>query len=573
MSRAAIYARFSTDLQRDRSIEDQIALCQRFAAQQDASVVRTYSDKAKSGASLLGREGLLSLMEDARAGLFDTVIVEALDRISRDQEDLAGVYKRLSFASVRIVAVHDGQADAVQIGVRGLLGSLFLADLAHKVRRGLQGVVRDGRHAGGKAYGYKPVLGKPGELVVDEAEAAVVRRIFTEYVGGRSPRAIAKGLNDDGILPPRGSVWNASTINGNGKRGTGILQNPLYVGEIIWNRVRMLRDPNSGKRISRVNPESEWHRAAAPHLRLIDDALYQAAQNRKRDNSSGRDPSMPMVRKPHLLSGLLRCGCCGSGMSLAGTDDGRRRVQCSRARESGSCNNRTRFYLDTIERTVIGNLSAIFREPEVLAEYVRIYREEWRARTQAAVRNRDALARDLADVRGQIDRMVKLYTKDVIDETRAERELLELRGREIDLDAELARATREVPVIELQAGAVDEFRATVDGLAHLLPEMAASDAALAHNFRKLVDAVVVYPSQPTKIEVVGKLAALVGGRGQPSEGLAPALSMVAGARSSRKSREADPALRKRREAGELVVFGPWFAVPGAALPGKRVASL
>jgi DNA invertase Pin-like site-specific DNA recombinase len=561
MTRAAIYGRFSTDLQRDRSVEDQFALCDGFAKREGLSIVRSYSDKAKSGASIFGRDGLLNLMEDARAGLFDAVVVEALDRISRDQEDLAGIYKRLSFAGVKLIAVHDGQADAVQIGVRGLLGSLFLADLAHKVRRGLQGVIRDGRHAGGKAYGYHPVPGKPGELSIDQAEAAVVRRIFTEYVEGASPRAIARKLNDEGILPPRGTVWNASTINGNGKRGTGILQNPLYAGEIIWNRVRMVRDPASGKRLSRVNPESEWHRAKAPHLRIIDDALFHAARERKIDNSHDRDPSKPMVKKPHLLSGLLRCGVCGSGMSLSGTDDGRRRVRCSRSKESGSCSNRTRFYLDVVEQTVIDNLASIFREPEVLDEYLRIYREEWRARTQAAVRNRDAISRGLADVKGQIDRMVKLYAKGVIDEARAERELLELRGREIDLSTELSRASSDVPVIELHADAVAEFRATVDSLALRLPQIAKSEAALAANFRKLIDAVVVHPGRPAQIEVVGKLAALIGKASRGGE--APALSMVAGDRSSRKS----------REVRGLLIFGPWEAIQAAGVPRKLAASL
>jgi DNA invertase Pin-like site-specific DNA recombinase len=561
MNRAVIYARFSTDLQRDRSIEDQQALCEAYAAREGFSVFRLYSDKARSGASIFGRDGLLSLMDDARAGLFDAVVVEALDRISRDQEDLAGIYKRLSFAGVKLIAVHDGTADAVQIGVRGLLGSLFLADLAHKVRRGLQGVIRDGRHAGGKAYGYKPVPGKPGELFIDEAEAAVVRRIFTDYVEGSSPRAIARRLNEDGILPPRGAVWNASTINGNGKRGTGILQNPLYAGEIIWNRVRMVRDPSSGKRISRVNPESEWHRAKAPHLRIVEGALYRAAQKRKRSNSHERDPSTPMVKKPHLLSGLLRCGVCGSGMSLSGTDDGRRRVRCSRAKESGSCSNRTRFYLDTIERTVIENLASVFRDEDVLAEYIRIYREEWRARTQAAVRNRDALARELADVKGQIDRMVRLYARGMIDEARAERELLELRGREIDLSTELSRAESAVPVIELHAEAVEEFRSLIDDLANRLPEIARREARLAEGFRKMVDAVIVTPGPPAKIEVAGKLAALIGKASRDHEG--PGSSVGSGG----------PFRSERPGVRGLLIFGPWCAVQDAAPARNRVASL
>jgi site-specific DNA recombinase len=143
--KAAIYARYSSDLQKDTSITDQLALCSHFANGNGYKIVGEYTDKARSGASLMGRDGVLDLMADAKLKRFDTVIVESLDRLSRDQEDLSGIYKCLSFSGIQIIAVHDGKADPVQIGVRGLLGSLYLADLAHKVRRGMTGRVAEGK--------------------------------------------------------------------------------------------------------------------------------------------------------------------------------------------------------------------------------------------------------------------------------------------------------------------------------------------------------------------------------------------------------------------------------------------
>ena len=111
-------------------------------------------DKARSGASVFGREGLMRLMDAARERAFDVVLVEALDRLSRDMEDLAGIHKRLSFLGIKIHAVHDGTADAILVGIRGLVGQMQREDGAKKVRRGMAGVIRDGRHAGGRAYGY-----------------------------------------------------------------------------------------------------------------------------------------------------------------------------------------------------------------------------------------------------------------------------------------------------------------------------------------------------------------------------------------------------------------------------------
>lgn len=228
MTRAVIYARFSTELQNEKSTEDQIALCRAHAAHQNLNVVGIYEDKARSGASIFGREGLMRLMDAARERAFDVVLVEALDRLSRDMEDLAGIHKRLSFLGIEIQAVHDGTADAILVGIRGLVGQMQREDGAKKVRRGMAGVIRDGRHAGGRAYGYRPVPGRPGELEIIDAEAEVVRQIFAAYAGGRPPREIAGDLNRQGVAPPRGTRWNASTINGNAQRGAGLIFNELY---------------------------------------------------------------------------------------------------------------------------------------------------------------------------------------------------------------------------------------------------------------------------------------------------------------------------------------------------------
>ena len=154
--RAVGYSRFSTDLQNEKSIADQEALIRRYADQHGFQIVKLHMDAAQSGASIFGRDGLLELLADAKAGKFDAVIVEELDRLSRDMEDLAGIHKRLSFMDIDIIAVHEGTASTVTVGLRGLVGQLFREDNARKVRRGLQGKVRSGLSAGGKAYGYRP---------------------------------------------------------------------------------------------------------------------------------------------------------------------------------------------------------------------------------------------------------------------------------------------------------------------------------------------------------------------------------------------------------------------------------
>ena len=100
--------------------------------------------------------------------------------------------------------------------------------------------------------------GRPltGERRINAQEAAIVRRIFEDYAAGVSPRAIAKRLNAEGVPGPR-RKWGPSTIHGNRQRGTGILNNELYIGRLVWNRLRYVKDPETGKRVSRLNPEPD----------------------------------------------------------------------------------------------------------------------------------------------------------------------------------------------------------------------------------------------------------------------------------------------------------------------------
>jgi DNA invertase Pin-like site-specific DNA recombinase len=146
--RTVIYTRYSSDLQREASIEDQIRLCRQRIEQEGWEYLHTYTDRAQSGASAL-RPAYQSLLEDARRGEFDVVVSEALDRLSRDQEDVAGLFKRLRFAGVRLFTLAEGEISELHVGLKGTMNALFLKDLAQKVCRGLEGRVRHGRSGGG----------------------------------------------------------------------------------------------------------------------------------------------------------------------------------------------------------------------------------------------------------------------------------------------------------------------------------------------------------------------------------------------------------------------------------------
>jgi DNA invertase Pin-like site-specific DNA recombinase len=222
--RAAIYARYSTELQRDASIEDQVRLCKAKIVTEGWTLAATYTDHAQSGANHL-RPGYQQLLADARSGAFDVVVAEALDRLSRDQEHVAALFKQLSFAGIKMVTLTEGEISALHVGLKGTMNALFLTDLRQKVRRGLEGRVRQGRSGGGLCFGYDVAheLDARGERVcggriVNQAEAAVVRRIFEAFESGKSPRAIAHALNAEHVPGPGGKPWTDTTIRGHALR-------------------------------------------------------------------------------------------------------------------------------------------------------------------------------------------------------------------------------------------------------------------------------------------------------------------------------------------------------------------
>ncbi len=507
MRRAAIYARYSSELQSAASIDDQFALCRTYCAREGFFVVGEFSDRAMSGASLLGRQGLAELMTRAQERTVDVIVVESLDRLSRSMKDLAALHEELSaFLGVDIVAVHEGRADTIQIGVRGLVGALYLSDLAQKTRRGLAGKLRIGQRAGGLPYGYRPIAGRPGEHEIHEGEAETVRRIFESYAKGLPPRQIAADLNAAGVTPSRGRAWNASTLNGSAKRASGMLANEVYRGVIVWNRVGKVTNPRTGKRVPRINAPETWERVDAPHLRIVDEELWSAVQDRRKERRHG--PHAWTRRPTRPFSGLLKCAVCGSGVVSAGSDHGRPIAQCSRVRESGDCSNKRRIYLDTLEAAIFEGLLDYFRRPEEISAYLAEYHAERRRLAAADCASRDKLDRRLAEIDRQILRLVDAIAEGAGAASLGAK-IAALEIEQASLRQRLA-AMAEPDVVALHPATLSRYMAMLQDLSAEF--MGGEKTVALAMLRDLIEAIIVEPreaGEPAVFSIRGRLAALL----------------------------------------------------------------
>ena len=386
--RCAAYARYSSDLQSPSSIEDQLRKCRECAALHGFQFMdeHIYVDQAISGVGA-DRPGLRSLMAAAlsQARPFDVILVDDSSRLSRDTKDALSIFERLNFSGIRLIAVSQGidsqnEQAQVLVTVHGMVDSLYVKELAKKTHRGLEGLVLKGRHAGGRTFGYNTAPADDGRgktLIVNEIEAAIVRRIFQMSANGLSLKKIATALNRECIQPPRPRAgklhptWCPTAIR-------EMLYRDLYMGRLVWNSSKFVKVPGTNRRVRRARPENEWRIVQREELRIIDQELWQRVSDRLtrlKDFYVGRRKPGLLQRSAtssYLFSGLLKCGKCGGNLVIVTGNKGPgqyRKYGCSQHFYRGACSNNLLERQDWLEKRLLAELQGDVLKPEAI-EYV-----------------------------------------------------------------------------------------------------------------------------------------------------------------------------------------------------------
>lgn len=488
--RAAIYARYSSDAQKATSIEDQERNCRRRADNESWQVVAIFSDEAISGATS-DRPGYQRMQRAALRREFDVLILDDLSRLSRDSLECEKVIRKLEFASIRIVSGcgYDSESKAKKIhrGFRAMQNEMFRDDLADKVHRGLTGQALRGHWCGGRPYGYRlqPITdasqrdayGHAAQvgtrLVIDAKQARVIKEIFQMYVDGQSHRAIAAELNERGV-PSVGTTWKRKKYRSRGWVGSAvrvITMNRLYVGEVVWNKTRFVIDPNTERTVRRARPKSEWITHRDESLRIVTDAVFAKAQARTKIRSNS-DARLKCGGKPkYLLSGLLKCGECGSSFVFA---DGRA-YACSGLVHGGACSNRTRVRKDVLERVIIGAIRDELLDPSRVARMAKELERRFAERVKTATQKGIDAPREVAELDARLDRLrARLRSGDHADmepdEIQAAIERVEAKRRELAAAQSSGSAAK---IITLLPKAAEAYRRQVEAGLDGHPERAA----------------------------------------------------------------------------------------------------
>ncbi|WVX50740.1 hypothetical protein ROLI_038400 [Roseobacter fucihabitans] len=475
------------------------------------------------------------LKVDADRGEFDVVLSESLDRLSRNLSVSSQLLDELDFAGVRLFTIQYGEMNKMLVGVIGAVSDQFSSDLRDKVKRGQKGRVLNGKVAGGAGYGY--TVGEPGERTIDPEQALVVLRIFNMFADGVSPRAIAKLLNDEGIVGPKGNVWKDTTIRGQRDRGTGLLNNEAYVGRLIYGRTQYKKNPKTGLRVSRPQPEEKWTITEVSELRIIDDKLWQDVKDRQQVNTivmprDGDNRAMNRVhRKVHALSGVLICGCCGGPMAITAKN----RYGCSGYRASRTCDNGRTIPRKEVEDRVFEGLRTGLLNSDYLDTFVVEFQKEVDRLRKATTSELASSKKRLTDVTRQIDRIVD-HIVNGTDTKSITSKLVELEAEKESLEIEVSQCEEKATVIPMHnIGQVyrAKIRQLTDGLDDPAIRLKAIEA-----IQSLIDHIKVTPTNTGfDVELHGELGAIMevvdGNEQRPAvEAAGRSLSVVAGGRSN-----------------------------------------
>jgi len=319
---------------------------------------------------------------------------------------------------------------------------------------------------------------------------------------------IAHDLNSKGISGPRDGSWGPSTIHGNWRRGTGILNNELYIGRLLWNRQRFIKNPQTGKRQARMNPEDEWIKEDVPTLRIIHEELWLRVKRRqqgtRRKIAEGNNGiRAEQARRPrYLLSGLLHCGVCSGGYSKIS----QQHYGCSTARNKGTCDNMLTIRRDKVEETVLAGIKEQLMQPDAYKEFVSEFNREMNRLGASGDQERAGLTRELSKIDRDLSHLINAI-KAGVPGSAVKEEVSVLEARKTELKNKLDAVPGPQP--RLHPCLADVYRTKV---ANLIQALNSPDTVTeaAEVIRGLIEAIRLVPEEgDLKIELYGELAALI----------------------------------------------------------------
>ena len=404
MPKAVAYARFSSDLQREESIEAQIRAIKQYCEQHGFTLLTVYADRGISGTTD-ERPEFLKMIADAKKGKFDAVIVHKLDRFARNRY-VSAIYKNeLKKNNVKLFSVlenfQDNPESVILESVLEGMNEYYSLNLSREVRKGLNENALNAKATGSPPLGYSidPVTKK---YIINETEAEAVRIIFEMFLEGHSYKEIITALNEKGFKTKRGVPFGKNSLY-------EILRNERYTGVFLY--VPNITKNKNGKYNRRSDYDSDTTiRIQDGVPAIISEEDFQKVKTKMagRQHTSGKFSA----KQEYLLSGKIICGVCESayaGNSRKPRPDHPLYVsyRCTKRNGKEKCKN-TEINRDKLEQLVLDKLSMVLFDPKVIPELVKKYNAHIAANTDSAASRIKVLKKEIASLDRKINNAVEL---------------------------------------------------------------------------------------------------------------------------------------------------------------------
>ena len=435
--KAAIYARYSSDNQREESIEAQIRAINEFAKRENIQIVKTYTDEARS-ATTDDRPQFLKMIKESELGLFDTLIVHKLDRFSRNRYDSAFYKKKLKDNNVTLVSVleHlDNSPESIILeSVLEGMAEYYSVNLSREVMKGMKETALQCKHNGGlPPLGYDVAPDKT--YIINPNEAKAVKMIYELYSNGVGYNLILDKLNELGYKTKTGKYFGKNSLY-------TILTNEKYNGVYVFNKSS--KKVNGKRNSHKHKSDEEIIKIKDGMPKIINDDLWNEVKKKMDRNKKERGANK--AKTLYLLSGLIFCGKCGSAMAGNRRYSGRNKAlyetyECLNRKRTKQCDMKS-INKSLVEKIVIDNLYDNIFSPNAINEVTEEILTYTQKQNKEIAEDIILYRKELKDIEGKMNNIVEAVANGLYNPIMKEK-LTELESRKNTLVIRINEAERE----------------------------------------------------------------------------------------------------------------------------------
>ena len=446
---AFINARYSTDNQNPDSIEVQVEKCMEWCDQHGVPVLGVYSDEATSGMKDT-RPQYEAMMRNLRLGIADTVVIYDQSRMFRKMTAWFAFRDELAEMGVQVVSVTQPMigkdlrdpTNFLTEGSMALFNQIWALQSRQKTIEKMRFMARNGQHTGGV-----PPLGyvvEGGRLVVCEAEAAIVRRIFTEYASGYSYREIVAGLNRDGIRTKKGNTFGSNSLH-------DLLKNEKYIGVLTYGASPYRED---GTRNTHSKDGTDVIRIEDALPAILDVELFRRVQE-KMESNKRQQGGRPPQKRSYPLKGKVFCAECKCAMTVATSQKKYDYYRCSGKKRKHDCDS-TPISVDSLEEQVVSAVRALLSNKKELDDLVSILKEQRCAIQSGAVTTLQTIVSERTDIVKKLENATDAILNGLYSPTLLSK-IQELENQKAKLDAQAAALKKSVEATSLPDKALEQL--------------------------------------------------------------------------------------------------------------------